>query len=330
MKLSVVSLFLLAASASAAAIPGDSEDLVARDNHSPTAPPEHHGTRASYSVDIAELEAQIAQAEHDRAVLDSLGEHEAAQRKSAYAAQLRAQLEAYQDAERNNGAIWAGIGKRQQGLDATTRQILLLEKQRRQLLALGRTAEADAKAREIARLKLRQNPDLAKEEARGKRATVTVNFAEIEAQIRTLEHEIAVLQQLGEVDAVRRREQQLAQLRGQLETYADAERNNADRFGGRSLAARDLHEAPEQRDNHATRGSISVNIPELKAKIRKAQKDYDTLRSMGEHAAAKRKLKYINALKAKLRAYEDADSNAAGHFKRSVADFEAVDVARMA
>ncbi|EJT47852.1 hypothetical protein A1Q2_00151 [Trichosporon asahii var. asahii CBS 8904] len=278
MKLSLIYLSLFAASASAAAIPA-SDDLAVRDNHSPVAPPENHpprenhGTRDNVIVSFADLEAQLQQAEHDRQVLLSLGEVEAAQRKVEYIAQLRTALEAYRNAENNNGAIWSRDHNR-------------------------------------------------------KRASFSVSFSELDAQIRKLEQEIEILQRLGERESVERRQRQLAQLKHQRETYADAERNNANRFGGRSLELEERDDDPDHGDL-GTRGSVKVNIDELKAKIRKAQKDYDTLRSMGEHAAAKRKLKYLNALKAKLKAYEDADSNAAGHFKRSLAEFDAFDLARM-
>lgn len=64
----------------------------------------------------------------------------------------------------------------------------------------------------------------------------------------------------------------------------------------------------------AARGSIHVNIAELKEEINRESERYDRLRQMGEHAAARRKLRRINALKAKLRAYLEADSESGGKF----------------
>lgn len=101
------------------------------------------------------------------------------------------------------------------------------------------------------------------------------------------------------------------------------------------MEERDNHPDLDERDNSAdgsdlaARASVKVNIAELKAKIAKAQKEYNTLRNMGEYAAAKRKLAYINGLKAKLKAYQNADSGAAGHFKRSAGEFDALELGRM-
>lgn len=277
MKLGLVYLPVIAALASAAAIPDISDDLAVRDNHSPVAPRD---------------------------------------RFTDYADAMRDKMEELNEEYRK-----------------------MAEKIRQQIADL----EATGWRRDLSHLEDRDDyADSAAHEARdipnldNVKRDITITVEELARQIAEEENELQKLMKKGDRAAITRKKKRIAKLRNMMQAIIDLDQSLAPRMGKRSagepenLVERDYadsaaHEARDDVPDLAARGRYTADIAKLQVQIMKEEELLDRLGSMGETAAVARKQRYINTLKARLRRL----FNANGGGKRSVDDFDAIEVARM-
>lgn len=348
MKLNLIYLSVITALASAAAIPDISDDLAARDNHSPVAPREDHTPR-KYGVNTAEIESEIDRAEREREYLLSRGKKAQAQRKAEYIAELRAMLEAYTMNTRKP-LPWPFNGKRDRFTDyadAMRDKMEELNEEYRKMAEKIRQQIADLEAtgwrRDLSHLEDRDDyADSAAHEARDMpnldnvKRDITITVEELARQIAEEEDQLQKLMKKGDRAAITRKRKRIAKLRNMMQAIIDLDQSLAPPMGKRSvgepenLVERDYadsaaHEARDDVPDLAARGRYSADIAKLQVQIMKEEELLDRLGSMGETAAVARKQRYINTLKARLRRL----INANGGGKRSVDDFDAIEVARM-
>ncbi|EKD05536.1 hypothetical protein A1Q2_00150 [Trichosporon asahii var. asahii CBS 8904] len=227
MKLSLAAVFLFATSVLAAAVP-------------------NHAARASYALDIAELQVRIQQLEHEVAMLVSVGEIGSAQQRNAEIELLKSQLAGYQASEANNVQIWGGIHSRDTheprasfvvNIMELQERIRQLEHERNILFSVGETEAANRKGAEIDQLKVQLASYQSTEDGNAdiwagigkrnaKRQSSATTFQEVQDEIAELIEQIVALQASGDTEEAAELHRELDQLRAMGDSYADAERLN--------------------------------------------------------------------------------------------------------
>lgn len=233
MKLSLAAVLLLATGIAAAAIPRDvTPNLEVRDLAS----------RATYTVNVSELDSRIRQLEHERAALLSIGETAAANRKGYEIEKLKTQLaqyDSYASTEAEHANRWARSEARATVIDVAElhARITQLEHEVNVLLSVGENAAANRKWQEVEALKAQlagyQSTESNNAGVWGaigkrniKRQSTATTFAEVQNEIAELIEEIIALQAAGDTEEAARLHRELDQLRAMGDSYADAERGS--------------------------------------------------------------------------------------------------------